>query len=199
MIARVVRAFLLVTAMLMHLAVPAHDGEHADDGSYLSHLPYDEVSADRLTLFRGMPVHREAVPMLRRMWRDTAKDDVFLVMTSGFRTIEQQARLFYRDASARSLEEIARTVAPPGHSEHHTGLAFDFDDGRNPANLDQSFEHTKAGRWLLKNAHRYGLHLSFPRNNLRNISYEPWHYFMKDLHDALARVPSTVPENAMVR
>ena len=126
MIARVVRAFLLVTAMLMHLAVPAHDGEHADDGSYLSHLPYDEVSADRLTLFRGMPVYREAVPMLRRMWRDTAKDDVFLVMTSGFRTIEQQARLFYRDASARSLEEIARTVCPSGpqRAPHRSGLRF---------------------------------------------------------------------------
>ena len=171
--------------MLLNVAAPAHDGEHAEDGSYFSHMPYEEAGPDRLAHFRGIRVHRAAESMLRRMWKDAADDGVSLVLQSGFREIEQQSSLFYREAAERSLQNIAKTIAPPGHSEHHTGLAFDFDDGDDPANLEQRFESTKAGKWLLENAHRYGLHLSFPRCNPRGISYEPWHYLMKDLHDTL--------------
>ena len=171
--------------MLSHVAAPAHDGEHAEDGSHFSHMPYEEACPHQLVLFRGILVHQEAEAMLRRMWKDAAIEGVRLVLQSGFREVEQQTMLFYRDASERPLKEIARTIAAPGHSEHHTGLAFDFDDADDPANLEQRFEHTRAGKWLLQTAHRYGLHLSFPKDNPSGISYEPWHYFMKDLHGAL--------------
>jgi len=74
--------------------------------------------------------------------------------------------------------------APPGHSEHHTGYAVDIGDGNNPStNLQESFENTAAYRWLEANASRYSFELSFPRDNLQGISYEPWHWrFVGDRH-----------------
>ena len=47
--------------------------------------------------------------------------------------------------------------------------------------LNQRFEHTKAGKWLLKNGSRYNFHLSFPRDNPQGIMYEPWHWLWKPI------------------
>ncbi|NIQ94262.1 MAG: D-alanyl-D-alanine carboxypeptidase family protein, partial [Desulfuromonadales bacterium] len=47
----------------------------------------------------------------------------------------------------------------------HTGFAVDLDDARDPHYLRQSFDRTKAGRWLIENASRFCFELSFPRGN----------------------------------
>ena len=187
---RPVERLCLVLCVLLSCSAPAHDGEHDEDGSYLSHLPYEEVSSCHLTSFKGQLVHRLAAPLLRRMWEHGETDGIHLVLVSGFRGMAHQRRLFYKDAQERPLREIARTTAPPGHSEHHTGLAFDFDDGNDVANLEQRFRRTQAGQWLFGNAKRFGLYLSFPDNNAQGISYEPWHYFMKDLYRDIHPTPS---------
>ena len=50
-------------------------------------------------------------------------------------------------------------------------------------NLSESFEQTRAFRWLQANAARYHFVLSFPPGNAQGVSYEPWHwrYFGRDL------------------
>jgi D-alanyl-D-alanine carboxypeptidase len=74
--------------------------------------------------------------------------------------------------AARSLLGVS---APPGYSEHHSGGAVDVTtEGVPPLELD--FEDTPAFRWLSDHAHKFGFHLSFPRDNPCGYAYEPWHW-----------------------
>ncbi|MBQ2266561.1 MAG: M15 family metallopeptidase, partial [Clostridia bacterium] len=64
-------------------------------------------------------------------------------------------------------------VAIPGTSEHHTGLAVDFNT------TDQSFENTKAFKWLQENAEDYGFIMRYAKDKMDitgGIIYEPWHW-----------------------
>jgi D-alanyl-D-alanine carboxypeptidase len=68
-------------------------------------------------------------------------------------------------------------VAPPGHSEHHTGWALDLGDADAPeTDVEPSFEKTKAFSWMTENASRFDFELSFPRDNVQGVSHEPWHW-----------------------
>lgn len=79
------------------------------------------------------------------------EENVWLWTASGYRSEERQQSLMDwevqknrragMDASA-ALGEALRTVALPGHSEHQTGLALDFND------VSGDFALTEAYRWL---------------------------------------------------
>ena len=82
--------------------------------------------------------------------------------------------------------ERAKVSAPPGYSEHSTGYAVDLGDGDDPAtNLSESFEQTRAFRWLQDHAASYHFTLSFPALNPQGVSYEPWHWRFEGSADAL--------------
>jgi D-alanyl-D-alanine carboxypeptidase len=89
-------------------------------------------------------------------------------LASGYRDYAAQAML-YEEAEDKSY------VMPPGHSEHHTGLAADVAYlGENMYQFDSSAH----GKWFMANAHRYGFILRYPegKTHITGISYEPWHY-----------------------
>ena len=66
----------------------------------------------------------------------------------------------------------ATVVARPGTSEHHTGLAIDFNG------VKDDFYKTKEYSWLMSNAANYGFILRYPQNktDVTNVIYEPWHF-----------------------
>jgi zinc D-Ala-D-Ala carboxypeptidase len=72
-----------------------------------------------------------------------------------------------------SAAAAAKSVAPPGYSEHHTGYAVDLADA-NQDFLD--FGNSPAFRWMRLHAHEFGFELSFPHNNRQGVDYEPWHW-----------------------
>ena len=46
-----------------------------------------------------------------------------------------------------------------------------------------SFDKTDASRWLRKNAAAFHFEMSFGKDNVMGVSYEPWHYrFVGDSH-----------------
>ncbi len=148
----------------------------------LGHLEYVEASRSDLK-----PITRNGSIMMRKAAADkflqmqgaARANGISLVPISGFRTIDQQNYLFFgiKEQRAQDTLERAEVSAPPGYSEHHTGYAIDIGDGRIPAtNLSPEFEKTPAFRWLEKNAAKYSFELSFPKDNLQGISYEPWHW-----------------------
>ena len=102
-------------------------------------------------------------------------EGITLQPVSGFRSVERQAELI-RNKLVRGLclDEILRSNAAPGYSEHHTGRALDLTDGVAPP-LSESFGDTQAFAWLKRNAERFGFRLSYPRNNAQRVVYEPWH------------------------
>ena len=37
-------------------------------------------------------------------------------------------------------------------------------------------------KWLEKNASQFGFYLSYPKNNIKGIKYEPWHWSYLENH-----------------
>ena len=83
-----------------------------------------------------------------------------------------------RRAACVDATDRARSVAPPGYSEHATGYAIDFGvrPTRNCPDVSYCFASTPAGQWLLANAPDYGFELSFPAGNQQGVTWEPWHW-----------------------
>jgi D-alanyl-D-alanine carboxypeptidase len=153
------------------------------------------IPADYGTL-RGLPFQPEA-PELVSIGADNQNRDCFLAPAaakawyamrdaaganglalrpvSGFRSVQRQAELIRRKlARGDHLDDILRTNAAPGYSEHHTGRALDITDGVAPP-LSEAFEHSPAFAWLSCHAERFGFRISYPRSNAHGIVYEPWH------------------------
>jgi len=105
-----------------------------------------------------------------------ADDGVTLLIVSGYRSIDYQARLIRKKINAgQSVNEILSVNAAPGFSEHHTGRAIDIaSPGSRP--LTEEFEGSEAFRWLQENAATYGFSMSYPRDNPAGFIYEPWHW-----------------------
>jgi len=118
---------------------------------------------------------------IRQQWEEmqveAAAAGITLIVRSAFRNADEQA-LFIREqlAAGGKIEDLLTWIAAPGYSEHHTGRALDLDS--EPAADD--FEDTAAFRWLCGNASRFGFRMSYQRDNVNGIAYEPWHWFCAD-------------------
>jgi D-alanyl-D-alanine carboxypeptidase len=105
-----------------------------------------------------------------------AADGIILEFSSGFRSYNYQRDLIRKKQEAgRSLEDILRSVAPPGFSEHHTGEAVDV-GSPGCDDLTASFAACAAFPWLTENARKFGWTLSYPEGNNFGYVYEPWHW-----------------------
>ena len=122
-----------------------------------------------------------AAPHYNEMFDAAAEEGIYLYAISGYRSVTRQRNNFerkiqyYRDQGYSKVEATqmaARIILPPGTSEHNAGLAVDI------LSLEQSFENTKAFRWLNAHAHEYGFILRYPKDkeDVTKIIYEPWHY-----------------------
>ncbi len=102
-------------------------------------------------------------------------------VNAGYRSVQYQQSLFddrvyalrqegYSGSQARA--KVRETVADPGASEHHTGLAFDI-----AITGEASFASTKQSVWLAQHCWEYGFILRYPLDKVEitGISYEPWH------------------------
>ncbi len=122
----------------------------------------------------------ELLPVALESWQAmaaaAADDGISLLLVSGFRSYEYQARLIRKKLNAgQSIEAILRVNAAPGFSEHHTGRAIDIaSPGSRP--LTEEFEQSQGFAWLNSNAGQYGFSLSYPRDNPHGLAYEPWHW-----------------------
>jgi D-alanyl-D-alanine carboxypeptidase len=157
------------------------------DDTYLGHLFYPLANPDRLMTIAsyGEDIYQryeyldfEAAKALMKLIYSARNDGVWIVPVSAFRDVERQRLLFENQVERRgSIEAASKISAPPGYSEHHTGLAVDLADGRFPKqDITSQFENTDAFRWLQKNAERFGFEMSFPLENQQGVMYEPWHW-----------------------
>lgn len=141
---------------------------------------YEEAKA--LEVAEIAPDGREHLlaPMAATSWREmkaaARRGGVELFVVSAFRTVSRQAEIIRRKlASDQPIEEIISVSAPPGYSEHHTGLAVDIGTPASTV-LEVEFEATLAFGWLCANAGNFGFRLSYPRGNPYGYQYEPWHW-----------------------
>lgn len=122
-------------------------------------------------------INAQAKVALEKMMAAARRDGIDLWICSMYRTIDTQKCLF--DAELRrkggSYEAAARETAPPGTSEHHTGLAIDFI--KRGGDLD-NFKDTEEYAWLMEYAVQYGFILRYEQDKMEqtDIIYEPWHF-----------------------
>jgi len=162
--------------------------ERNHDARILGHLPYAEISKEKLVLIEpNIEVHTDMRDSLLEMRDEAKKDGIFLVFLSGYRSINLQNEIFYSLKSIRNQEaaERARVSAPPGYSEHSTGFAIDIGDAtQRETDFETEFENTDAFKWLIKNAAKFHFKLSFTKDN-KYIDYEPWHWRYEGSIEAL--------------
>jgi len=105
---------------------------------------------------------------------------------SGYRSPGRQAFLFIYylvNDNNYSLKENGRWIALPGYSEHSSPINNAIDiatsegiNGFSEGQTSEDFESTEEYKWLTNNAHKYNFYLSYPKNNLLGVAYEPWHW-----------------------
>ncbi len=155
--------------------------------SEFNHLPYKEADPARLQpvgtfarddFERTERLDLEAANAFIIMVREAQAQGVNLMPISGFRSVAEQQGLFAEQTERYGSEvAAAKLSAPPEHSEHHTGYAFDMGDRHRPdTDLASQFAETTAYQWLLNNAFIFGFEQSFPKNNAQGVNFEPWHW-----------------------
>lgn len=155
------------------------------DGRLLRHLPYPSATRSELVrppralagqcraIHRDM--HAALAAMLTRARAELVGDSA-IVALSCYRSQQHQTLIFCRNGRHTQVVAQAHQVAPPGFSEHATGMAIDFGERRGRCKLTGCFARTAAGRWLVKNAPDFGFEMSFPEDNAQGVAFEPWHW-----------------------
>ena len=133
------------------------------------------------TLFDTITVNSKMYPELTALINAAYNDEINLWIASGYRSVEEQESVLDRAVQRRmadgmtyekAYEDARITIQAPGYSEHHTGLAVDFND------VEDDFRETKAYTWLQEHAAEYGFVERYPKGkeSITGIDYEPWHY-----------------------
>ena len=98
----------------------------------------------------------------------------------------------------KGLDHALQYVAPPGGSEHQTGLAVDVIFRRNNEMIEEQTEEDPEIKWLFLNAHKFGFILRYPKGkeSITGFNFEPWHfrYVGKELSTELYSSNNTLEE-----
>ena len=98
------------------------------------------------------------------------EEGIYLCGVSGYRSYERQEQ-------PKENGDPVHWIAPPGASEHQTGLALDVSCQAVDYQLDERFGETREGRWLKRCAPLYGFILRYPKGkeHITGYGWEPWH------------------------
>lgn len=110
------------------------------------------------------------------------------ILSSGYRSFSSQnfyytnkINFFLKSFNLNDARVKAGTiVAPPGMSEHQTGLAADMTNRdllKTSEPLVENFSKTAQGKWLRENSWKYGFVIRFQpdKTKFTGIISEPWH------------------------
>lgn len=126
-------------------------------------------------------LNKEILPYAIALMEAASAEGVDICIRSPYRSYEIQQRLYNNEVAEWKSKGLSQTdaenkaatiVARPGTSEHHTGLAIDFNQSSD------LFAESEAFQWLLENAENYGFILRYPedKQEITKIIYEPWHW-----------------------
>ncbi len=144
----------------------------------------------QLTDINGYQFDSRIVQNIQDLLAAAKEDGINLTIISGYRTLER-SRILYANKVAEyeamgydnetAKVEAAKWVAPPGTSEHHTGLAMDIvssDYYTKYSDLVEEFANDPEAIWLKENCARFGFILRYPQDkvDITGINFEPWHF-----------------------
>lgn len=146
----------------------------------------DDYEINLVSINKSMQADARIINDLNAMFSAAQREDINLWICSAYRSYERQTALFdkkIKKLTGNGMNYLdaytiaSKSVTVPGTSEHQLGLALDIVTS-GYTNLDEGFGETKAGKWLIDNAYKYGFILRYPKGkeNVTGIIYEPWHY-----------------------
>ncbi len=113
----------------------------------------------------SIQISKKMLQAFQLMVQDAKNDGVSnFIINSSYRSTEQQAKLFKSKGEKYAL--------PAGSSEHNLGMSMDIGSTLG------LMENAKEGKWLAKNAVKYGFILRYPSDKtaITGIQYEAWHF-----------------------
>ena len=163
-------------------------------------IPFDAPAGDPKRLLR-----KDAAKAVHALFQGAKSCQITLWGVSGYRPYSRQEELYEAALKKANLtvdsppEELCKLlVAPPGASEHQTGLALDVSCPDVAFDLVEEFAETQAGKWLKAYAPLYGFVIRYPKGKeaVTGYAYEPWHirYVSKSLALYLSLTGLTLEE-----
>ncbi|CAM5313985.1 hypothetical protein BSAF29S_06281 [Bacillus safensis subsp. safensis] len=122
-------------------------------------------------------IRKEAAEALEKLFKGAKKENFELAAVSGYRSYDRQKVIFDSEVKLKGKEKAQEAVALPGESEHQTGLAMDISSKSAGFEISEKFGETPDGKWVAKNAYKYGFIIRYPKGkeDITKYEYEPWH------------------------
>lgn len=157
------------------------------------HRISSDYEPDNLVKFSGSSyrLEKQCADALKEMINACAANGgERLVLYSGYRSYQTQYNKYYNKINQYIADGYTRSqatkmtdqyYAPPGGSEHHTGLAADICTPsvvNRYGQLHSSFGSTREGMWLRNNCYKFGFILRYDsgKESITGYNYEPWHF-----------------------
>lgn len=170
----------------------ATDGEKYNELILVNptHFIPEDYEAELETVQGKYQLDKKAASSARELLEGAKAAGFDMQLCSAYRTVSKSAELYERKVNqyiaAGYAEETAKTeaakwVAPPGTSEHHTGLAMDLvssDYWGYYSDLEHDYDKFDSFKWMYEHCAEYGFILRYPKDkqDITGITYEPWHY-----------------------
>lgn len=190
-------------------------------GALYDVVPQKDIKGDIFLVNRDYPICESFTPVLEdakvqgtlrlqqadsaraleEMFAAAKEEKINLLAISGYRSYSKQDRIYEKKTKKVGEEKANEYVAKPGTSEHQLGLAMDLGEKNVHTSLTESFANTKAGIWLVDNAHRFGFIVRYQKNweEITGYLYEPWHVRYVGIDHASAMYKENIPMEEYVQ
>ncbi len=142
----------------------------------------DELETVHMTNSLGDDVEVElyAYEAYLRLKDDLAEEGVYVDLDSARRSVAAQQEIMDRFTEEYGADYAAKTVAAPGFSEHHTGLALDLYlniAGEDVYYNEDMIQYPEIWAKIHEKLADYGFILRYPegKEHITGYGYEPWH------------------------
>lgn len=122
--------------------------------------------------YEGNKLNQVTLDAFIKMHDDLKDENLHIVVSFSYRDYNSQKEIYESRKNTYGIREADLVAARAGHSEHQTGYSFDAGDF-----YSNDFENSEIYKWLIKNAHKYGFILRYPKDKeeITGFKYEPYH------------------------
>lgn len=125
-------------------------------------------------------VEKKAYEAYLKLKEDLEKEGIFVDLDSARRSVAEQQRIMDDFTEKYGADYALKTVATPGYSEHHTGLALDLYliiDGKDVVENEDMIQYPEIWEVIHSKLADYGFILRYlqDKEHITGYGYEPWH------------------------
>lgn len=187
-------------------SVPTTGQTEADDIDYMALVnkthPLPDDWEDKLetvhmtnSIGDDVEVEKKAYEAYLELKAALEEEGIYVDLDSARRSVADQQRIMDEFTEEYGADYAAKTVAKPGYSEHHTGLALDLYlivDGKDIVENENMIRYTDIWAKIHERLADYGFILRYldGEEHITGYGYEPWHIRYLDNVDTAKEIAS---------